>query len=147
MSLQFRSDIGYFSPMSSRAIRWLALALLLGCDERERLIFTDTGPDDGLGPVTTIDQPAGTDTSVVAGGFVLVSGRSIDSSGVDTVYVELEGADQAFPPTVGNRADTVSFGFPISTAGAAGTSILVRVYAVDAFGNRGANVTRRLLVD
>jgi hypothetical protein len=147
MSLQFRSDIGYFSAMSSRAIRWLALALVVGCDERERLVFTDTGPDDGIGPVTSIDQPADADTNVSAGGLVPVAGRSIDNNGIDTIYVELEGAGQTFPPVVGGGVDTVRFGFSISTVGAGGTSIVVRVYAVDTLGNRGGTATRQLHVN
>jgi hypothetical protein len=127
---------------------WLALVLLLlatGCEERERLTFPE--PSDGIGPVTTIDQPNGNDTTVDAGADFLVSGRTVDLDGVDTVYFLVIGGNQNFhpfrpsPPT-----DTVRWGLPLSTTGRSGQTMTVEIHGVDLEGNQGAPSTRQIIV-
>src|SRR6478735_7005657 len=87
---------------------WLALALIAGCGERDRLTFQGPdGPEDKTPPVALIDDP-GQDT---------VGAQVSDASGVDTVYVDLEGTDHELLPLQGNGQDTVLVGIPIVTAG------------------------------
>jgi hypothetical protein len=114
-----------------------------GCEERDRLTFPN--PGDGIGPVTMIDQPGGSDTTVPAGPGFFVYGRTIDSDGVDTVYFLVTG--ETFPPHVPTpRSDTVQFGLPITTFGHSGDTILVEIHGVDARGNQGAVSSRRIIV-
>jgi hypothetical protein len=122
------------------------MALATGCDERDRLTFPN--PGDGIGPVTTIDQPNGSDTTVTAGPDFFVHGRTIDQDGVDTVYFLVTGGNQNFNPFRPNPpADTVRFGLPLTTFGRAGDTILVQIHGVDSQGNRGATSTRRVAVE
>jgi hypothetical protein len=120
------------------------LLLMGGCAERDRLTFPN--PGDGVGPVTTIDQPSATDTTVDQGIQFLVSGRAVDRDGVDTVYflVISDNEVQPYPPHP--AADTVWFGFPISTFGRSGETIRVEVYGVDSQGNQGAHSSRQITV-
>jgi hypothetical protein len=120
-------------------------ALASACDERDRLTFPT--PDDGIGPVTTIDQPLGSDTTVDAGPDFFVNGRTIDPDGVDTVYFLVTGGNQNFNPFRPNpRSDTVRFGLPITTIGLSGTTILIQIHGVDTRGNQGAPSLRRIVV-
>jgi hypothetical protein len=128
---------------------WVVTAVgsgsLAGCNERERLTFPN--PGDGIGPVTTIDRPNGSDTTVSAGPDFVVSGRTIDLDGVDTVYFLVTGGNQNFQPFRSNPpADTVRFGLPISTFGHAGDTILVQIHGVDTQGNQGATSVRQIIV-
>jgi len=130
-------------------VRWRALAawsgllLVLGCDERDRLTFPT--PSDGVGPVTTIDQPSGADTTVLPGADFFVNGRTIDPDGVDTVYFFVIGGNQNFHPFHPNPASTtVSFALPVTTFGHSGESFLIQVYGVDALGNQGGISTRQI---
>jgi hypothetical protein len=121
------------------------MVLAAACQERDRLTFPD--PGDGVGPVTMIDQPNASDTTVDAGADFLVDGRTVDLDGVDTVYFLVTGGNQNFhpfrpsPPT-----DTVRWGLPLSTAGRSGSTITVQVYGVDLQGNQGAPSTRQVIV-
>lgn len=124
----------------------LAGVLLLGCEERDRLTFSNNQPDDGVGPTVIIDSPF-QDTVLTEGDFFILAGRAIDSSGVDTVYFDLEGANQSFLPLRGEGADTVPFGLPLSTIGNSGRTIRVTVFAVDLPGNVGPAVLRRLSIE
>jgi hypothetical protein len=120
-------------------------ALATACDERDRLTFPN--PNDGVGPVTMIDQPNGSDTTVSAGPEFLVNGRTIDPDGVDTVYFLVTGGSQNHQPLRPvPPADTVRFGLPISTAGLSGDTISVQIYGVDALGNQGGPSFRRIAV-
>jgi hypothetical protein len=122
-----------------------AIAFAAACQERERLTFPNQS--DGIGPVTLIDQPTMTDTTVDAGPNFFVNGRTIDSDGVDTVYFLVAGGNQGFPPFAPTpAADTVRFGLPIATAGHSGDTIQVEVHGVDTEGNPGAPATRRVVV-
>jgi hypothetical protein len=124
----------------------IVVLLTSACEERDRLTFPT--PSDGVGPVTTIDQPNGSDTTVPDGPDVFVNGRTIDPDGVDTVYFLVTGGNQSFhpfrpdPPT-----DTVRFGLPITTFGHAGDTILVQVFGVDLEGNHGTTSSRRIAVE
>lgn len=122
------------------------LVLLTGCDERERFTLPSENPgNDQVGPVTDIDIP-GQDTVLVPGEPFIVGGRSMDSSGVDTVYIAIDGGAVNFSPIPGDGADTVRFGLPIPTLGQSGEIITITVRGVDLFGNRGAPVFRQLTI-
>lgn len=121
----------------------VAVVLGTGCSERDRLTFPT--PGDGVGPVTTIDQPNATDTTVPAGAAFFVNGRTIDPDGVDTVYFLVIGGNHNFQPFTPNpRADTVTFGVPIITFGQSGATYTIHVHGVDLLGNKGDTSTRVL---
>jgi hypothetical protein len=121
------------------------MALAIACQERDRLTFPT--PPDGVGPVTTIDQPMGTDTTVSAGPAFFVNGRTIDLDGIDTVYFLVTGGNNNFLPLrPTGQTDTVRFGLPITTFGLSGSTILVEVYGVDSQGNQGIPSSRRIVV-
>jgi len=123
-----------------------AVALLTGgCEERDRLTFPT--PGDGVGPVTMIDQPTGSDTTVPAGPEFFVNGRTIDPDGVDTVYFLVTGNQNFNPFRPNPPTDTVRFGLPITTSGHAGDTILVQIFGVDSEGNRGSTSTRQIAVE
>jgi hypothetical protein len=124
-----------------------AVILLVGaCEERDRLTFPT--PGDGVGPITMIDQPTGSDTTVPDGPEFFVNGRTIDPDGVDTVYFLVTGGNQSFNPFRPNPpTDTVRFGLPITTFGHAGDTILVQIFGVDSEGFRGTTSTRRIAVE
>jgi hypothetical protein len=122
-------------------------ALLLGCEERERLTFPSGQPgEDEDGPVTTIEVPS-IDSLLTEGDAFVASGRAVDPAGIDTVYFEVFGTGQAFLPQPGEGADTVSFGLPIPTIGLSGTTVIVRVRAVDVLGNQGSAAVRQLSIE
>jgi hypothetical protein len=113
-----------------------------GCDERERLTFSD--PDDNLGPVTTIDQPGGPDTTIASGSqLFFVNGTTLDPDGVDAVYFLVIGGNQGFPPILPDPVRTsVRFGISLTTLGHSGETWEVQIYGVDVFGNQGDTSTR-----
>ncbi|HYF40259.1 MAG TPA: hypothetical protein VD930_11255 [Gemmatimonadales bacterium] len=95
-----------------------------------------------------IDQPNGADTTVPSGPEFFINGRTIDASGVDTVYFLVTGGTDHFSPFRPNPpSDTVRFGLPITTFGNEGETILVQVYGVDPEGNQGTVATRRIIVE
>lgn len=137
-------------------MRWLAdrsrvlvllwtLAFVAACEERDRLTFPS--PSDGVGPVTMIDQPNGSDTTVSAGPFFFVNGRTIDPDGVDTVYFLVSGGQSFQPFRPSPPSDTVRFGLPITTSGFVGDTIVVQIHGVDSEGNRGGTSSRRIFVE
>jgi hypothetical protein len=113
-----------------------------GCDERDRLTFS--APSDGVGPITTIDQPESPDTTIAPGSqLFFVNGRTLDPDGVDTVYFLVIGGNQGFPPIIPEPArTTVRFGIPLTTLGHSGETWEVQIYGVDVFGNQGDTSTR-----
>jgi hypothetical protein len=126
-----------------------AVMLVVGCEERDRLTYPSVpGPGDGIGPVTFIDQPNGFDTTVQSGPEFFINGRTIDSSGVDTVYFLVTGGSDNFSPFRPNPpSDTVRFGLPITTLGNDGDTILVEIYGADGEGNHGNVASRRIFVE
>lgn len=121
----------------------LAIGLGTGCDERERLTFPT--PSDGVGPVTTIDQPNGADTTIFPGALFMVNGTTVDPDGVDTVYFFVAGGNESHPPFSPNPPQTtVRFGIPLATFGHSGETFEIHVHGVDVLGNRGGTSTRRI---
>jgi hypothetical protein len=119
----------------------LIVVLGTGCDERERLTFET--PNDNVGPVTSIDQPNGADTTVSQNAEFFVTGASVDPDGVDTVYFLVIGGSHNFSPFSPKPTQTtVRFGIPLAISGHFGETFEVQVYAVDIFGNRGRTSTR-----
>jgi hypothetical protein len=164
ITLQFDPATDYFLGMRKRGKprtdgRWIsgfkavfllvAGMVLSGCSERDRLTFpSDPGPGDGIGPVTMIDQPNGADTTVPAGPDFFVNGRTIDQSGVDTVYFLVTGGTDHFSPfRPSPPSDTVRFGIPITTFGNGGETITIQIYGVDPEGNQGTVASRRIIVE
>ena len=137
------------APARGAALPLLLVLFGTGCAERDRLIFP-SGPDprDSVGPVTSIDQPLGPDTTVTSGPQFFINGRTIDPDGVDTVYFFVIGGSDNIPPFRPNPAsDTVRFGLPITTIGHGGDTIHVQVHGVDTRGNRGTTASRRIFVE
>jgi hypothetical protein len=121
------------------------MVIAAACEERDRLTFPD--PGDGIGPVTTIDQPGAADTTVDAGFDLLINGRTADPDGVDTVYFLVIGGNQSFPPfRPSPPGATVSWGLPLSTFGRSGSTMTVQIHGVDMRGNQGAPSTRQIIV-
>ena len=131
-----------------QAAAFLTLAIVLAaCDERDRLTFPSNtpGPNDDQGPVTVIDNPS-TDTTLNEGDPFVLSGRSLDTTGVDTVYFDVEGGGVSFAPVSGEGQDEVRFGLLIPTIGHLGQIITITAQAVDLRGNRGTVSIRRLTI-
>ena len=129
-----------------KKVAWgVLLALLVGCEERERLVF-GPDPDDRQGPTSIIDPPA-TDTTLTEGDPFLIGARSVDPSGVDTAYIEVEGANLSYLPLEAEGEDTLSFAISLPTQGFAGRTIAIGVSAKDVLGNLGPTVTRRLTIE
>jgi len=129
------------------AIRGAALAALVGCGERDRLIFPVENPGDGGGPTTEINHPAAPDTTVIEGDLLIVSGRTYDADGVDTVYFEVSGANQGFAPIQGEGEDTVDFALQVSTLNRSGATVVFRVHGVDMLGEQGDIVSRQIRIE
>jgi hypothetical protein len=147
MSLQFHSVTRYFSSMSRWSAGLLAVAVLVGCGERDRLTFPVENPGDGSGPFTAITHPSVADTAVIEGDLLILSGYSTDPDGVDSVYVEVSGAGQGFSPIKGEGADSVPFALQLSTLGHSGGIISVRAFAVDGLGDRGTADVRQIRIE
>jgi hypothetical protein len=126
---------------------WLAVALIAGCGERDRLTFEGPGgPEDKTPPVALIDDP-GQDTVLTEGPEFVVSSRVLDDGGVDTVYVDLEGTDHQLLPFAASGQVRVSLGIPITTEGLHGVVVTVQVFGVDVAGNRGQRAIRKLTIE
>ena len=130
-----------------RAFRWAALAALVSCGERDRLVFLDENPGDGSGPTTEINHPAASDTVVIEGDLLILQGRTYDADGVDTVYFEVGGANQGFSPIQGEGEDTVEFALQLSTLNLGGATVVVRVHGVDVLGEQGSPVSRQIRIE
>ena len=125
----------------------IGLALLVAaCGTRERLTFPTQETGDGFGPTTNILVPDRSDTTVTEGDVFFVQGRTTDDDGVQTVYIELGGLDQAFSPIDGEGQDTVRFALPLSTIGHFGDTAVVRVHGVDRLGDEGPPAVRQILI-
>jgi hypothetical protein len=130
--------------MPGKLARGVLLALLLGCEERERLVF-ETDPDDELGPTSRINPPS-VDTTLTEGDPFVIGARTVDPSGVDTVYIQVEGADLSYLPLDAEGADTLNFALNFPTSGLAGRTVTVGVFGVDVLGNVGSTVSRHLTI-
>ncbi len=123
----------------------MLVALLLGCDERERLTF-EPDPEDRVGPSSRIDPPS-QDTTLTEGDFFVIGARTVDTSGIDTVFIDVEGANLNYLPIDANGADTLSFSLNLPTIGLSGRTITLGVHGVDVIGNVGPTVSRRLTIE
>jgi hypothetical protein len=130
-----------------QAFRWAALAVLVGCGTRDRLIFPTENPGDGQGPTTEILRPAIHDTAVTSGDLLIVQGRTSDADGVDTVYIAVGGTNQGFAPILGEGKDTVDFAVQLSTINISGATVIVQIYGVDLLGDQGGIVSRQIHVE
>jgi hypothetical protein len=131
--------------MPAKAVWGIVLALLLGCGERERLTF-QTDPEDSLGPTSRIDPPS-MDTTLTEGDPFVIGIRAVDLSGVDSVFLAVEGADLSYLPIEGNGADTVAFSINLPTSGLGGRTVTLGVFGVDVIGNVGPTVSRHLTIE
>ena len=140
------------SPLRIRAygVRWRGLAvwsgllLAIGCNERDRLTFPT--PSDGVGPVTTIDQPNGADTTVFPGSRPSSStaGPSIRMGWTPSISLSSAGTRTFTPFHPEPREHTVTFALPVTTFGHSGETFVVQIYGVDALGNQGGTSTRQI---
>lgn len=130
--------------MPAKAIWGVLIALLLGCEERERLTF-ESDPEDRLGPTTRIDPPS-RDTTLTEGEPFQIGARTVDTSGVDSVFIEVDGADLSYLPLDANGADTLVFAINLPTLGLGGRTVTVAMFGVDLIGNVGLTVTRSLTI-
>jgi hypothetical protein len=131
----------------ARVFRWGALAVLMGCGQRDRLTFPVENHGDGQGPVTEISHPAAPDTTVIEGDLLIIAGRAFDPDGIDTVYFEVGGAGQGFAPLAGGGADTVNFALQLSTLNHSGATVIVRAFSVDLLGDQGGPVSRQIRIE
>jgi hypothetical protein len=132
-----------FRSGQAALVAGLLVVLATACKDRERLTFDPA--DEGVGPVTVIDQPISSDTSVSSGSDFFVNGTVADPDGVDTVYFSVSGGSQSYPPYAPDPIETsVRFGVPIETAGRAGESLEIQIYGVDVRGNRGGTSSRQI---
>jgi hypothetical protein len=131
--------------MPAKAVWGILAALILGCDERERLTF-ETDPEDRLGPTSRIDPPS-QDTTLTEGDLFIVGARTVDISGIDTVFIELEGADLSYLPIDANGVDTLRFSINLPTGGLSGRTVRFAVFGVDVIGNVGPTVSRYITIE
>jgi hypothetical protein len=130
--------------MPGKVVWGVLVALLIGCEDRERLVF-EPEPVDHEGPISHIDPPS-RDTTLTEGDPFVIGGRSVDPSGVDTLYIEVVGANLSYLPLDGEGRDTLNFAISLPTRGFLGRTITVGVHAVDLLGNVGATLTRRFTI-
>jgi len=147
MSLQFPSQSGYFSALGRRHLVWAGAAFVLACGERDRITFPEPNQGNGKGPITHVTNPSVTDTAVVEGDLLILSGYSLDPDGVDTVYFDVSGTVQSFTPILGQGDDSVPFAVQFSTLGNPGGTITVRAFAVDVFGQVGDTGLRHIHIE
>ena len=131
--------------MPDKAV-WLVLCgLVLGCDERERLVF-ETDPTDRVGPGTVINPPS-QDTTLTEGDFFVIGARTVDTSGVDSVFIQVSGANLNYLPIEAGGVDTLTFSLNLPTIGLSGRTVTFEVFGVDIIGNVGPTVTRRISIE
>jgi hypothetical protein len=134
--------------MPAKAIWGMLVALLIGCDERERLTF-ETEPEDRVGPSSHIDPPS-SDTTLTADGVIssfVLGARTVDTSGIDMVFIEVEGANLSYLPIDANGVDTLNFAITLPIGSLIGRTITVGVFGVDVIGNVGPTVSRHITIE
>ncbi len=131
--------------MRAKAVWGILVALLLGCGERERLTF-ETDPTDTVGPSSHIDPPS-QDTTLTEGDLFVAGARTVDTSGIDTVFIEVEGANLSYLPLDAHGVDTLRFSINLPTIGLSGRTITLRVFGVDVIGNVGPTVSRHITIE
>ena len=131
--------------MPATAVWGILVTLLLGCGERERLTF-ETDPEDRVGPSSHIDPPS-QDTTLTEGDFFVVGARTVDTSGIDSVFIQVEGANLNYLPIDANGVDTLAFALNLPTIGLSGRTITLGVFGVDVIGNVGPTVSRHITIE
>jgi hypothetical protein len=131
--------------MPAKAVWGMLVALLVGCDERERLTF-ETEPEDRVGPSSHIDPPS-QDTTLTEGDFFVIGARTVDTSGIDSVFIQVEGANLNYLPIDANGVDTLSFSINLPTIGLSGRTVTLGVFGVDVIGNVGPTVSRHITIE
>lgn len=96
-------------------------------------------------PQVVILDP-GQDTTVTAGPAALVRGMVTDPAGIDTVRLDVQGGLSSFPPLAAEGDDTVTFQLPITTTGLAGTTITVRISAINLDGVVSDTAVRHITI-
>jgi hypothetical protein len=125
---------------------WAVLVVgILGCGERERLVF-ESDPEDRLGPTSRIDPPS-RDTTLSDGDLFEIGVLTVDPSGIDSVVIAVEGGNLSYAPVDADGADTLRFSLTLPTIGRGGQTITLGVFGVDVLGNVGPVVTRRLTIE
>ena len=71
----------------------------------------------------------------------------MDTSGVDSVFIDIQGADLSYLPLDAEGVDTFSFALNLPTFGLGGTEVSVTVFGVDVLGNVGPTVLRRFTIE
>ena len=132
--------------MPRKAVLGLALWLILACGERDRLVFEDVPPEDEIGPITRIDPPS-TDTTITEGDLFVIGARTTDTSGVDTVFIQVTGANLSYLPLDAEGRDTLNFSLNLPTIGLGGRTIVIGIFGVDVLGNIGSTVSRRIAIN
>jgi hypothetical protein len=130
--------------MPGKVVWGVLLTLVIGCGERERLVFSPN-PEDHEGPTSHIDPPS-TDTTLSEGDPFVMGARTVDPSGVDTVFIEVLGANISYLPLDAEDRDTLNFALNLPTQGFVGRTISISVHGVDVLGNIGPTVSRRLTI-
>ncbi|MGH7581006.1 MAG: hypothetical protein ACREM9_12580 [Gemmatimonadales bacterium] len=131
--------------MPVKAVLGVLLALLLGCEERERLTF-ETDPTDRVGPTSQIHTPS-QDTVLIEGDLFVIGARTVDTSGIDTVFIQVEGANLNYLPIDANGLDTLDFAVSFPTLNLGGRTVTLGVFGVDVVGNVGPTVSRRITIE
>ena len=111
------------------------------CATRDRITFP---PEDSSAPVSRITVPPA-DATVTAGvplTFVVVVTAP---NGIDTIYAQDIVSGTEFPPLAG-ASSPATVGYPFVTAGRAGDTIVLRVFATDSAGQRGDTAFRRVAI-
>jgi len=131
--------------MPVKAVLGVLLALLLGCEERERLTF-ESDPTDRVGPASQIHTPS-QDTVLTEGDLFVVGARTVDTSGIDTVFIQVDGANLNYLPIDANGTDTLDFAVNLPTLNLGGRTITLGVFGVDVIGNVGPTVSRSITIE
>ncbi|HTO73151.1 MAG TPA: hypothetical protein VMJ30_05000 [Gemmatimonadales bacterium] len=123
---------------------WAGAALWLagvGCAERERLTFP---PVKDTRPTSRITVPS-TDVAVTAGPQLTMIAIFDAPLGLDTIYTETDAGSPRFPPLVGAQSPA-TIGYPFSTAGRAGDTLVLKVFATDVTGQRSDTAIRLVVL-
>lgn len=113
-----------------------------GCATRDRITYP---PPVETTPRSRITVPP-TDATVPesAGNLVMVAVFEAPL-GLDTIYAEDTVSGSVFPPVVGAESPA-TVGYPFSTTGRSGDTIVLRVFATDLTGQRSDTAFRRVAI-
>ena len=124
--------------MTIRSLLVCAVALVLGCPERDRLTGPTTGI--GVGPEVTITEPS-QDVTMTAGSAIMVKGVAFDEEGVQSIFAN-DGT--TITAISGRGSPRATFSVPLNLIGASGDTVSITIYAANLQNVRGDLVTRRI---